>query len=138
MLLPMLMTVAAIAPASPAKAVASAGVSHACDAYGHCVTGSAFSSNSAVNVSVVDTGVGAAVAGCKGTANGSTLIVVTCSIGTRSQTMSFPGTAGVVAAATDTSTLGRVPVCWRVVAYFPNLSGMPYEVPVDGCALVAL
>jgi hypothetical protein len=125
----------AVLPASPAAAAASAGASYDCDDYGHCVSGGAFSANSGLNAGGR---VGAAVAGCKGTANGATLIVVNCSIGSASATMSYPGSVGVVPVVTDTSTLARVPVCWEVLAYFPNLSGGPYPVSTGGCAILAL
>ncbi|HEX2294394.1 MAG TPA: hypothetical protein VHN37_03710 [Actinomycetota bacterium] len=127
-----------VGTADAARATASVGVSQKCDAHGHCVAGSAFSANGGVNLTNAASGLGAALAACKGTANGSILLEVTCSIGANSQTIAFPGTAGIVPVATDTSTLSRVKVCWNVVGYFPNPSGEHYEVSTSGCALLAL
>jgi hypothetical protein len=129
-----LATVAAV-PAQPAFAVASAGVSQRCDDYGHCVTGSAFSSNAGVSLDA--SGVGAAVAACKGGSNGAVLMQITCSVGGDSETMSFPGSAGVVPLVTDTGTSERIRVCWSIVGYFPNVAGEPFEVPTQGCALLS-
>lgn len=123
-------------PAQPALAIASAGVSQDCDAHGHCVTGSAFSSNGGVDLSGASADT--TVAACKGGANGSVLIEVECSIGEEKRSTSLPGSAALVPMLTDTATLARVRVCWLVVGYFPNPVGEPFEVDTDGCALVAL
>lgn len=124
---------------SPAYAIASVGATQNCDSYGHCVTGAALSSNGAVDIRALGAnGLGTAIAVCEGSANGSVLLAITCSVGSSSQTISFPGTAGAVPVASDTSTLSRLPVCWNVVGYFPNLSGPPFTVSTSGCALVAL
>lgn len=129
----------AMGPTGSALAAASAGASQHCDDYGHCVTGTAFSSNGGVSLEKSqDSTTGAAIAVCKGGANGAVLLEVTCSVGPQSQTMSFPGTVGAVPLATDTATLERVLVCWTVVGYFPNPTGEPYEVSTAGCALLAL
>lgn len=132
------MALAVAAPVTPAHAIASVGLSHDCDSYGHCVTGTAASSNGSVTVELFDLGLGSAVAVCKGGANGSMLLDVTCSIGSDSRRISFPGTTGAVPIVTDTSTLSRLPVCWDVVGYFPNLAGSTFAVPTDGCALLAV
>lgn len=126
-----------------AHALTSAGLSANCDSDGHCVTGSAMSSNAGSNVetidiSVVATEAGAAVAICKGTAPGATLIQITCSIGQKSETMSFPGSAGAVPVATTTGTLARMPVCWDVLGFFPVILGAEHQVPTGGCAIVGV
>lgn len=127
-----------------ADALTSVGLSTQCDEDGHCVTGSAMSSNAGANtsglvdVSLLVTEVGAAVAICKGTGPGATLIQITCSVGRKSETMSFPGSAGLVPVATTTGTLARLPVCWNVVGFFPTLLGPEHQVPTGDCAIVAL
>ncbi|MFN2588075.1 MAG: hypothetical protein ABR613_08160 [Actinomycetota bacterium] len=127
---------------SGAHALVSAGISTNCDFDGHCVTGSAASSNAGSNtrveVQVVRDGTGAAVAICKGTANLSSLIEITCSHGNLSNTMSFPGTAGVVPLQTTQARLERLPVCWVVTGYFPAILGDPHIVSTDDCAQLAV
>lgn len=121
--------------APPARAISSVGLSRECDSYGHCVTGSAFSSNAGTDV---NGGAGTAAAVCKGGANGAVLLQVTCSVGGKASTMSFPGTVGAVPVITDSATLAVTRVCWNVVGYFPNLSGEPFTVGTGGCAFVAV
>ncbi|MFN2587691.1 MAG: hypothetical protein ABR613_06215 [Actinomycetota bacterium] len=131
--------IAALA-APTAGAAASAGLSTNCDHDGHCVKGSAMSTNGGTTVSVVPavTEVGTAVAICTGVGPGASLIQISCSIGGNSRTMSFPGSAGAVPLITTTGTLERKPVCWNVLGIFPVLTGAPHQVPTGGCAQVAV
>lgn len=126
-----------------AHALTSVGLSTNCDSDGHCVTGSAMSSNAGTNietidVSVVPTEAGAAVAICKGSGPGATLIQITCSVGQKSETMSFPGSVGAVPVVTTTGTLARLPVCWDVLGFFPVVLGAEHQVPTGGCAIVGV
>lgn len=124
-----------------AHALVSAGLSTKCDSDGHCVTGSAASSNAGLNtnqVEIVTDDAGAALAICKGTGNGATLIEITCSHGALNETMSFPGTAGAVPLQTTQARLERLPVCWEVTGYFPVPFDEPHIVPTDGCAQLAV
>lgn len=125
-----------------AHALVSAGISTNCDSDGHCVTGSAASSNAGSNttveVQVVSDDLGAALAICKGTGTGATLMQITCSHGALSETMSFPGSAGAVPLQTTQARLERLPVCWVVTGYFPVILGDPHIVPTDDCAQLAL
>jgi hypothetical protein len=125
-----------------AQATFSAGVSTNCDPDGHCVEGSATSSNigrsSAVEIQIIPDETGAAVAICTGLANGATLMEITCDHGRVSQTMSFPGTAGAVPLQTTQARLERLPVCWDVTGYFPVITGLQHIVGTGGCAQLAV
>ena len=127
-----------------AQALTSFGLSADCDSDGHCVSGTAMSSNAGVNastlpeVSVDVDELGAAIALCKGSGTGATLIQITCSIGQQSQTMSFPGSVGAVPLATTTDKLDRLPVCWDVTGFFPTIFGAEHRVSTGGCALLGV
>jgi hypothetical protein len=121
-----------------ANAISSVGFSSNCDSDGHCVTGTAMSSNAAIQVSSERLSAGKAVAICKGNGTGAVIIEITCSIGSNSQTMSFPGSAGAVPIETNTNQLGRLPVCWDVTGFFPVITGPEHQVPTSGCAIVGV
>ncbi len=125
---------------SPAQALGSVGLGVECDHDGHCVEATATSTNAAIKLNLTDgeSSAGTAVAACKGSAVGATLVQITCSIGSRSSTMSFPGSAGAVPIVTSTSVLARLPVCWDVTAYFPVINGPQHVVTNSGCALLSV
>jgi hypothetical protein len=126
-----------------AGAAVSAGVSANCDPDGHCVEGGATSSNvgntDLVEAQILPNGTGAAAAVCTGTANGATLMEITCAHGRQSRTMSFPGSAGAVPLQTTQAKLDRWPVCWDVTGYFPVLlGGLQHIVNTHGCSQLAI
>lgn len=130
--------------AMPAQATVSVGASVDCDPDGHCVTGGAEAVNVGARATTVTEGegladdAGVAEAMCWGAANGSTLIQITCTHGNQSNTRSFPGTAGAVPLATTSARLERLPVCWRVTAWFPTGLGPEVRVVTQGCELLGV
>lgn len=135
-----LLLVAALA--APAQALISLGVSQNCDSDGHCVAGGAQAVNAGpsgvVDVQVIPTNAGAAVAVCTGSGNGASLLEISCSHGQVSQTMSFPGTAGAVPLQTTQARLERLPVCWEVTGYFPRILAVQHVVGTSGCSQLAI